>query len=215
MSKPAKQSKEHPVKPIKVIEVGEAWQLLDFIRERHQLVGDKTKDIRDSLMFQLMLDAGLRVGELVQLRINDLFFIETPVTELELRPLITKNHRPRCVPLSEAVQTAIKLMNVRVWEKSMAVPTDSAFYTVSPLHRISTRQVERILKSAGTIALGKTVTPHMLRHTFATRLMKKTDIRTVQVLLGHTSLTSTQVYTHPNNIDMRKAIDSMDKNVGE
>lgn len=215
MSKPAKQTKERRIKPVQVIEVGEAWRLLDFIAKRHQLVGDKAKDVRDALIFLLMLDAGLRVGELVKLQVGDLLFADKPVTTLEVRTLIAKNHHPRSVPLSQAVQTSIESMNRKIWMVDMAVPADNAFYTVNPLHRISTRQVQRILKSAGVIALGKKVTPHMLRHTFATRLMTKTDIRTIQVLLGHASLASTQIYTHPNSKNLRDAIDAMDNPTGE
>lgn len=52
----------------------------------------------------------------------------------------------------------------------------------------------------------------MLRHTFATRLMQKTNIRVVQQLLGHKSLSSTQVYTHPNADDLQKAIENLNEN---
>ncbi|GAH96402.1 unnamed protein product, partial [marine sediment metagenome] len=53
--------------------------------------------------------------------------------------------------------------------------------------------------------------PHILRHTFATRLMSKTSMRVVQELLGHKNLSSTQIYTHPNNADLQEAIDSLNE----
>ncbi|GAH69734.1 unnamed protein product, partial [marine sediment metagenome] len=52
--------------------------------------------------------------------------------------------------------------------------------------------------------------PHMLRHTFASKLMRVTSMRTVQELLGHSSITSTQIYTHPNEDDKKKAIKGLD-----
>lgn len=78
---------------------------------------------------------------------------------------------------------------------------------------ISTRQVHRIVNFAFLKAIGKVVHPHMLRHTFATRLMRVTNSRIVQELLGHKKLTSTQIYTHPNSDDLKKAIDKMDQDV--
>lgn len=75
--------------------------------------------------------------------------------------------------------------------------------------KMTSRTVERIFERIGLKAIGKPVWPHLLRHTFATRLMKLTDIRTVQVLLGHTHLSSTQIYTHPGLDDLKSAIESL------
>jgi len=71
---------------------------------------------------------------------------------------------------------------------------------------ITTRQVERIIKHAAIASIGRPANPHMLRHTFATKLMRITNVRVVQELLGHRNLSSTQIYTHPNQDDFAAAI---------
>jgi len=75
---------------------------------------------------------------------------------------------------------------------------------------ITTRQIENIVLAASMKSLGRPLNPHMLRHTFASKLLRVTNIRTVQILLGHSCITSTQIYTHPNEDDKKKAIDAME-----
>lgn len=194
---------------IKDIDIADAYALLAFIGKRHQLRGQHWIDRRDELMCLLMLDAGLRVGEVVQLAVTDLVFDHSPVNELEARAVITKTKRARSIPLTAEIKQSILLMTEKDWALYDRGELRYAFFVTSSTRHITTRQVQRMLKSSSQICLGKTVTPHMLRHTFATRLMRKTDIRTVQALLGHKSLTSTQIYTHPNDLDKRTAIENM------
>ena len=85
-----------------------------------------------------------------------------------------------------------------------------SFYATDTQRPITTRQVERIILTASMKALNRPIHPHVLRHTFASRLMKRTNIRVVQQLLGHTSITSTQIYTHPDSDDLQKAINDID-----
>ena len=156
-----------------------------------------------------MLDAGLRVGECVKLLFSDCFFNSVPVTSIVIRSDISKTGKERILPVNSRLQEALK--NYRTYFTIIDYENrlNLLFKLRTTKGPISIRQVERIFFAAGKAALGRVITPHMLRHTFATRLMRVTDIRTVQELLGHTSLSSTQIYTHPNGDDLRKAVDAI------
>lgn len=165
------------------------------------------KQTRNVAATLLMLDAGLRVGEVVKLQYHDAYFQGQPVQTLSVRSAIAKGGHARNVPLTTRLTKA--LSNLFPFFRSIA-PDYSNYMLISNRPgalAITTRTLERIIAAAGEKALGFPVHPHMLRHTFATKLMKLTDIRTVQELLGHKHLTSTQIYTHVNDDDKRKAIE--------
>lgn len=192
------------------LEAFEVEKLLGYLKHDHTTANKRIQCLRNWAMATVMLEAGLRVGELVQLKISDLWFQCHPVKTLVVRAQIAKNKRSREIPVSERLCKAIKELAESYWPDPNLFAEIWAFRSMKPREILSTRQVERIITRAGTNALGKSVNPHMLRHTFATRLMRVTDMRTVQILLGHSQITSTQIYTHPNGEDMRKAIDAVE-----
>jgi len=161
-------------------------------------------------MAVLMLDAGLRVGELVQLRVLDLVFQDSISTSVLIGANISKSRFERVVPLTSVAVAAIQQMVEFVWGTGTPSSDSFAFYQRDPLKPLTTRQVERIIRSAAMTAFNRPVHPHVLRHTFATRLMRTTNTRIVQELLGHRRLSSTQVYTHPNQEDLQVAIQRID-----
>lgn len=187
----------------------QAETLLTYIKNDSPQIGGYRARFRNYTMALLMLDAGLRVGELVKITQFDLWHSTEPIKSLEVRAEVAKLERPRSIPMSIRLRSAIRTMKGDVWQGFYGTPEYFAFYISRPEHPIGIRQVQRIISTAGHHALHLTVSPHMLRHTFATRLMTKCSIRVVQELLGHSSLTSTQIYTHPNNLDCQKAIDSL------
>lgn len=193
----------------KTLNVTEQHQLLDALLERSAPHKSFRKGIRNYLIGCLMLEAGLRVGEVVKLQISHCFFNGKPVQTLFLTPNITKNHKERSVPVSTRLSKSLETYRNEYNPRDTYRDDCSCFWTHSPACPITTRQVERIISNAGLKALGRPVNPHMLRHTFATKLMRVTDMRTVQELLGHSDITSTQIYTHPNEQDKRKAIDEL------
>lgn len=165
---------------------------------------------RNLTLALLMLDAGLRVGETVKLSRHDLRLSIATLTTLVVRDAVAKTHVPRQIPLTIRLVDAIeKYLDSTAWPDAVA-DNPWAFPTFNPTNHITTRQVQKIIAHAGLRALNFTVTPHILRHTFATRLMRTTSTRIVQDLLGHKCLASTQIYTHPNAGDLRKAIDKLD-----
>ncbi|MBA7617481.1 Tyrosine recombinase XerC [subsurface metagenome] len=164
---------------------------------------------RNYTMALLMLDAGCRVGELVQLEQNQLWYPSAPVSALTIRINQAKNKHERTIPISNRLNDAIQKMSVQWWLGDHDHGTRYAFYATWCMRPLTVRQVQRIITSAGKLSIGRDIHPHLLRHTFGTRLMTKTNMRTVQELLGHTRLSSTQVYTHPSGEDKRKAIDAL------
>lgn len=193
----------------KTLTNNETWKLLDQLLQGFGSRRKKKKAVRNYTMAVLMLDAGLRVGEVVQLNVTDLWFRDFPVTSVLVRAEIAKNHEERQIPVSERLSNALKNMNESYWCHLGASGQHRAFHNSNSLEPLTTRQVERIIRAAAMKALGRPIHPHVLRHTFASNLMRITDMRTVQELLGHKHITSTQVYTHPNEEDKKKAINAL------
>lgn len=165
---------------------------------------------RNCLMGLLMLDAGLRVGEVARLLIDDLYLNGEARHSLLIREDIAKMDSERIVPLSQRTRNFIAIVNETHWKHLPAPTSGFAFYASTNTEHLTTRQIERIIGGASNKAFGRRINPHVLRHTFASRLMRTVNSRVVQELLGHKCLTSTQIYTHPNHQDLRNAIDSLD-----
>lgn len=167
------------------------------------------KAIRNYTMAVLMLDAGLRVGELVRLRGHHLYFNSRPVTSIIISPDIAEKRCERQIPVSVRLSDALKMYGESLTTYARNSSHYYVFHTTDSYQPLTTRQVERIIRTASIRALGRPIHPHVLRHTFASNLMRVTNIRTVQELLGHKNVSSTQIYTHPNEEDKVKAIACM------
>lgn len=183
--------------------------LLEVLKKEEWPTKTYRKGIRNYLIAILMLDAGLRVGEVVQLEISHLWFDGKPVGSLFLTSNITKNHKERSVPVTSRLSSTIDDFFAHVIGTLNRKPSNQIFMAVQSNKCLTTRQVEHIINNAGLKALGRPVNPHMLRHTFASKLMRVTNMRTVQQLLGHSCISSTMIYTHPNEDDKKKAIESL------
>lgn len=170
----------------------------------------RAKGFRNYCMGILMLDAGLRVGEVVKLTVSALWYGAAAVSAIEITADIAKGGRSRTVPVTARLKKAIESIREIIWETDTIFPQFFAFYASNPKHSLTVRSVEGIIGRAGDNACHRKITPHMLRHTFATRLMAKTNLRVVQELLGHKKLSSTEIYTHPNHQDKVEAISQLD-----
>ncbi|MBA7563307.1 Tyrosine recombinase XerC [subsurface metagenome] len=194
--------------PPTTLETADCEKLLDVLRYNAGTANKTHKAVRNYCMALLMLDAGLRVGELVSLRFNDLFFNREPVRNIIIKPHMTKNKVEHSIPVSPQLSESLRVFFDIWWLNYESPEQKFAFTNVSTDRPITTRAVEKIICAAGWKALGHPVHPHVLRHTFASRLMRITNSSTVQQLLGHKYLSSTQVYCHPNEDDKRQAIES-------
>jgi len=161
------------------------------------------------LAFHLMLQAGLRLAEIRQLAWCDLIHANRPKHSIELTPKMTKFNRARIIPMTRTLSALVYSTWCRLRVNLDWSPAHCVITRQPNQWPLSARQIERITKMVGKAAGGLHLTPHMLRHTFATRLLRVTDLRTVQQALGHARVTTTQIYTHPNSEDLRKALNAL------
>lgn len=166
---------------------------------------------RNKVLILLMLDAGLRVGEVVQLRRSDLWFNNEVRENLIVRAAITKTDSERTIPLSVRLKQTIHIYASLSRWPFYPDPSNYAFQGRYQNTHLRRRSVQIMVECMAIESLGRRIHPHQLRHTFATRLMQNTNIRIVQELLGHKHLTSTQVYMHPNHKDLTDAIKSINR----
>jgi len=182
--------------------------LLDYLRRPLDSPFHRWIQLRNFTICLTLLDSGLRVGELCSLTWCSLFYNSRPVTSISISVANSKTNHSREIPVSDRLRDAL----IRYHEQFstlVSVYSDGyVFFTNFSYKGITTRQVQRIISKVSLESIGRPITPHVLRHTFATRLMGITDMRTVQTLLGHKHLSSTQIYTHPSSDDMRKAVNS-------
>lgn len=187
----------------------ECFKLLDELIRGFGTGGGKIRAVRNHLLGVLMLDTGMRVGEVVRLQVRDLYFNSEPVKSIIIRAEIAKNHVERQIPVSVRLCQALEDRFEHITHRGEMFTNFFIFNRGDPRRPLTCRQVERIIRAAAIRSLSRPIHPHILRHTFATRLMRITDMRTVQILLGHKNLSSTQVYTHPNSDDLRNAINAL------
>lgn len=160
--------------------------------------GASEKSLRDKAMLELFFSTGLRVSELCGLDSD----IDLSRDELSVRG---KGDKVRVVFISESAKDA-----VRSYLKARKDMHEALFVNHAQgkkkNERITPRSVERMIKIYATKAgITKKVTPHVLRHSFATDLLSNgADIRSVQALLGHASINTTQIYTHVTDAHLRE-----------
>lgn len=159
---------------------------------------------RDRAMLETMYSTGVRVSELVDLNLADIDFVG------EALHVRGKGKKERITPIAPTALAWIK----RYMELRRADPRSQTFNTEAVFvnkhgQRLSTRSVRRKLdKYLAICGLDPSISPHTLRHSFATHLLNRgADLRAVQELLGHQSLSTTQIYTHVTAARMKQAYD--------
>ncbi|MBT6169676.1 MAG: tyrosine recombinase [Flavobacteriaceae bacterium] len=167
-------------------------------------LGSKT-GLRNVAIIELLYSCGLRVSELINLKISDLFFKES------LIKVTGKGNKERFVPISKQSQIYINnyLQNVRSYQKIKKGFEDTLFLNErgTILSRVMIFLILKKLKNASNIK--KKIGPHTLRHSFATHLIENgADLITIQKMMGHESITTTERYLHVNK---KHLIDSMIK----
>ena len=164
--------------------------------------GDRPMGLRDRAILETMYSAGLRVSELVGINDGDLDLSDWLVR------IRGKGRRERLAPLgSFALQALQRWLRVRTLSRRLSPGPEAPVFVSRLGSRLTTRSVARMLEKYLKVAgLDLRTTPHTLRHSFATHLLDRgADIRSVQELLGHKSLVTTQIYTHVSTASLRQA----------
>ncbi len=191
---------EAPKQPVRVrahLSVDEAFALMG------DGAPDSPAEVRDRAMWELLYSAGLRVSELTALDCEDLDWEQGWVR------VLGKGSKVRDVPVGGPALAALQRYRARRAELQPAGTSSPALFLNQRGGRLSARSVRRLLREA-QLKLGAEpkVSPHGLRHTFATHLLDAgADLRSIQEMLGHASLSTTQRYTHLSTAQLMAVYD--------
>jgi integrase/recombinase XerC len=183
MVKTPKQKKPIPV----YLPVDEMFRLLDSVQS------DTLLGLRNRAIFETLYSCGIRVSELTGMNVSDLDFSNSLVR------VLGKGKKQRIVPIGKKAISAIKAYRSRLQQETgPGIDREGPVFLNKNRGRLTSRSIARILKkTVNDCGLISPVSPHALRHTFATHLLDAgADLRIVQELLGHKSLSTTQKYTH-------------------
>ncbi|MCF8379173.1 MAG: site-specific tyrosine recombinase XerD [Bacteroidales bacterium] len=177
------------------------------IEEINQLIStidlSKPEGIRNKAIIETLYSCGLRVSELVNLKISNIFFGEG------FLKITGKGNKERLVPIGVQAKKNIKiyLEEIRIHLSIKKADSDTAFLNKRGT-KLSRVMIFMIIKDlAAKCGLKKSISPHTFRHSFATHLIEGgADLRAVQEMLGHESITTTEIYTHLDREYLRETI---------
>lgn len=194
--------------PTEVIDSPKLWKkipnALSFVEiERLLSTPDirKKKGIRDRAMLEMMYAAGLRVSELTNLKLGDVNL------EAGFVRCLGKGKKERVVPIGKVAIKSLERYLDNSRQKFLKKKTNNFLFLNPSGNKISRIYIWKLIKAyAKQARIKNPVKPHILRHSFATHLLERgADLRSVQEMLGHANISTTQVYTHINR-DRLKAI---------
>ena len=174
----------------------------DQVAELLEASGDDALSVRDHAMLELFYSSGLRLAELVNLDLVDLDFADQTVR------VTGKGNKTRVLPVGRHALEAIqRWLPVRL---GLAAESEKALFVSRNGGRLASRSVQaRLARWSKAKGSARRLHPHLLRHSFATHMLESSgDLRAVQELLGHASISTTQVYTH---LDFQHLASSYDR----
>ncbi|MCK5287838.1 MAG: tyrosine recombinase, partial [Candidatus Omnitrophica bacterium] len=159
----------------------------------------RPQGIRDRAIIELMYATGLRVSELVMIKFFDINL------EIGFIKCKGKGSKERIVPLGKAAIHFVDKYINQARNKLLGKKVSTYVFIAQGGRRLSRQSVWKMIKKSVRFAgIKKKVSPHTLRHSFATHLLEGgADLRSVQEMLGHASITTTQIYTHVNETRLR------------
>lgn len=193
--------KEDPTEKVEMPKMGRKLPIWLTFEEVESLLNapnlESPLGLRDKAMLELLYAAGLRVSELVGLRLDQLHLTEGYLLAFG------KGSKERLVPIGRSAVEWVRKYLESAREKLLKGKNISALFISQKRTPITRQQFWLLLKRyARQVGIKKTLSPHTMRHSFATHLLERgADLRAVQTLLGHSDISTTQVYTH---IDMER-----------
>jgi len=198
--------KDNPTRDVPSPRVGKSLPKPISITQARQLLEETEKRAtpeakRDKAMLQLLYASGMRVSELVSLNLND---VDTDGGYVRC---FGKGHKERLIPIHSQAVAALKDYMSQGRPKMKAGGGEEALFLNRRGERLTRQGLWQIIKGYAKAAkLGIEITPHTLRHSFATHMLSGgADLRSVQELLGHANISTTQVYTHLTTEHIRRA----------
>ncbi|MDD5746808.1 MAG: site-specific tyrosine recombinase XerD [Candidatus Omnitrophica bacterium] len=197
-----------PVDPTELLESPRLWKYLPDILSVAEvdsflkvLRGTSAKDARDRACFELMYATGMRVSELVNLTLTDIDL------KLGVIRCLGKGQKERIIPMGHLAQDALTHYIGEARPLLLKGRSSRHVFLSKSGSRISRQMIWKLIRHyALTANIKKSISPHTLRHSFATHLLERgADLRIVQELLGHSNISTTQIYTHLNK-DRLKSI---------
>ncbi|UCD94700.1 MAG: site-specific tyrosine recombinase XerD [Candidatus Zixiibacteriota bacterium] len=151
----------------------------------------KETGVRDSAMLEMLYGTGMRISELINLKMSAVY------DEIGFIKIIGKGNKERLVPYGQYARKAVERYLVEVREPKRAAAESDVLFLSNRNRKFSRAGAWKIIKKYALAAgINKQVTPHTFRHSFATHMIEGgADLRVVQELLGHASITTTQIYT--------------------
>ena len=170
----------------KTLDVNTVISLIEKIKP------DDPKSIRDRLIFEFLYGTGCRISELVNTDLQDIDF-ESNIVKIRFG----KGSKQRLIPLGKSLKNSIEAYVVQVRNNVPNFQKIDAFLLNSKGKRLTRQSIWAVINKYALEQGIKDLTPHTLRHAFATHLLEGgADVRVVQELLGHSSINTTQIYTH-------------------
>lgn len=192
--------------PTALIETPKIWQTIPEVLTVKEVMGliksvrgKKWQQIRDRAILELLYATGMRVSELVNLEISDVNF------EFGYLRCTGKGQKQRLIPIGKIALAAVVMYCQEVRDELRKERREPVLFLSRLGRKISRQSIWKLIKQYALLAgIQKDVKPHSLRHSFATHLLEHgADLRSVQEMLGHADISTTQIYTHVDKEHLR------------
>ena len=195
--------KTNPMSLIKIPKLDNKLPKFLYYEELEELLAlpktDNVLGIRNSLILEMLYSTGIRVSEIVNIKLKDINHYDKKIL------ILGKGNKERYVIYGNKMEDKLNLYLSNAREKLLKIDTNYLLINKNGT-QLSDRGVRKIITTIiQNSSMKMNISPHTIRHTFSTHMLDSgADIRIVQELLGHTSLATTQIYTHVSNEKLRK-----------
>jgi integrase/recombinase XerD len=196
--------------PVSNLEFPKKWSVLPHYLSIQQIntllsIPDTTTPlgIRNKAILELMYGAGLRISEVIQLRSKNIYLEESFIR------VLGKGNRERVIPLGKKAKQTMRIYLDEIRGKLVKEKDTPSFFLNHRGKPLSRQGLWKIIKGYGKqMGIASILTPHTLRHSFATHLVEKgADLRSIQMMLGHSSISTTEIYTHVSKEKVKQIYD--------